>query len=179
MLAEMPGSSVDDALLRKCEREIPKWLETWRCPELADRLVVSVSTRMRTTLGRCSPRAGQIQIAAFLLDAPEALLREVLCHEVAHAAVSDVHRQRLKPHGPEWKELMRAAGYRPRARLPRELLESVPGWRPRRVVWEHRCPVCHATRRAGRPVKEWRCGACWNIWRRGRLEVTRVELRGN
>jgi predicted SprT family Zn-dependent metalloprotease len=42
----------------------------------------------------------------------------VLCHELAHLAARERHGDRIRPHGPEWKALMRAAGYEPKTRLP-------------------------------------------------------------
>jgi predicted SprT family Zn-dependent metalloprotease len=42
------------------------------------------------------------------------VLREVLCHELAHFAVWYVHGRSARRHGLEWRELMELAGYTPR-----------------------------------------------------------------
>jgi hypothetical protein len=56
---------------------------------------------------------------------------------------------------------MRRAGWAPRVRIPAEELASLPAPAQRaRVLWDHRCPLGHARRLAGRPVRQWRCVAC-------------------
>jgi hypothetical protein len=52
-------------------------------------------------------------------DALRDLLEEVLCHELAHVAVYRLHGRAVRPHGPEWKGLVAAAGFKPRARFER------------------------------------------------------------
>jgi predicted SprT family Zn-dependent metalloprotease len=154
---------------------IAPWAETWGLPGLEHRLEVQVSTRLRTTLGRCVPARGQLRIAAFLLEAPEELLHEVLCHEAAHAAAHERHGPRIRPHGREWRLLMTEAGFTARARFPAESLAALPdAARRARVLWEHRCPTCHVMQRAGRPVKEWRCTRCRSAGLPGRLRITRL-----
>jgi predicted SprT family Zn-dependent metalloprotease len=129
---------------------------------------------MRTTLGRCHPERAEVRIASFLLDASESLQREVVCHEVAHAAVHELHGRAARPHGREWKVLMRAAGYEPRVRFPAELLAQLPApARGQRIAWEHRCPVCHAVRLAGRPVRQWRCSRCLGAGLPGEVVIER------
>jgi hypothetical protein len=51
-------------------------------------------------------------------SAPDGLLQEVLCHEMAHLATRELHGRNVRPHGPEWKALMTSAGFEPRTRLP-------------------------------------------------------------
>ena len=72
---------------------------------------------MRVCLGRCRVSQGHIRIAEFLLAGPADLLEEVLCHEVAHAAVAIKLGTGVRPHGGEWRGLMRDAGYEPRVRI--------------------------------------------------------------
>jgi predicted SprT family Zn-dependent metalloprotease len=73
---------------------------------------------MSRSLGRCALRTGDIRLNARLLDGPEAALLEVACHEAAHAASYILHGPKARPHGREWKALMRAAGYQPIVRWP-------------------------------------------------------------
>ena len=153
---------------------IAEWAALWDALELPGRVRVTASSRLRTTLGRCHPETAEVRIASFLLDAPESLLREVVCHEVAHAAVHVLHGRGPRPHGLEWKALMRTAGYQPRVRFPAGLIADLPRRAGnRRVVWEHRCPVCHAVRTAGRPVREWRCARCRGAGLAGKVLIER------
>ena len=142
---------------------------------MADELTITLSTRFRTCLGRCTPGSNEIRVAAFLVQASPELLREVLCHEAAHAAVYRLHGGGVRPHGREWRHLMRAAGFRPRASIPSDELDRQPvEMARRRVRWEHRCPTCGMRHSAGRPVKTWRCANCRRRGLDGRLEIRRV-----
>jgi len=154
---------------------LTEWSSAWCVPDLAGVVRIEISRRMRRSLGRCHPRTGLIRLNAALLGEPEELQREVLCHEAAHVAVYLLHRNRngVRPHGLEWKQLMRAAGFGPRvrmdpARLSRKSQEAV---RPA-VCYRHRCPVCGASRVAGRPVHRWRCRACHESGLKGKLEIS-------
>src|SRR5690606_3651881 len=44
---------------------------------------------------------------ALLERHPEEFFRQVVAHEVAHAVARLVYGRRIKPHGPEWRTLMR------------------------------------------------------------------------
>jgi predicted SprT family Zn-dependent metalloprotease len=153
---------------------VATWLTLWGVPELERHLTISVSTRLRTSLARCFLARSEIRIASFLVAAPEPLVREVLCHEAAHAAVVALHGRRVRPHGVEWRGLMSVAGFEPRARLREDSLALPIRSRRARVLWEHRCPVCQARRLAGRPVKQWRCAACCEVGLPGRLLIQRA-----
>ena len=106
---------------------VPGWAEAWGVPGLESRLSVCFSTRMSRSLGRCQPERKLIRLASWLREAPDVLLAEVLCHEVAHVAVHELHGRGCRPHGREWKALMRTAGYQARARIPEDQLP--PMWR--------------------------------------------------
>jgi len=164
------------------------WEEVWGLPGLLDSVTVEFSTRMRVSLGLCRPVQGRIRLAASLRnggadagtgglsasDTRSSLLEEVLCHELAHVAVHRLYGRRAKPHGPEWKSLLVKAGYEPRVRV----LENDPrlpaAFNKPRPRWEHRCPVCHARRVAGRPVRQWRCVACRKAGLSGKLVITKL-----
>lgn len=95
--------------------DVAEWTRLWGVPGLEERLDIRFSGRLLRSLGRCNPSRGLIRLKPRLAVGDDALLREVVCHEVAHAAVFAIHRRRVRPHGKEWGALMRAAGYRPRA----------------------------------------------------------------
>jgi len=95
--------------------DVEGWMRLWGVPGLEERLDIRYSGRLTRSLGRCHPAHGLVRLKRSLADGDPALLREVVCHEVAHAAVFAIHRRRVRPHGKEWGALMRAAGYRARA----------------------------------------------------------------
>ena len=97
---------------------IREWFAGWKLGPPPSDLKITVSNRLKTALGRCRPEQPEIRLAAFLLDGPSPLLREVLCHEAAHVAVHVRFGRASKPHGPEWKSLMALAGFEPRVRIP-------------------------------------------------------------
>jgi len=150
-----------------------EWAGAWSVPDLADRVHFEMSSRMRTSLGRCYPQTGKVRLNTALLDEPEELLREVACHEAAHVAVYLLHGNAARPHGREWKELMAAAGFAPRVRMDPTLLSHrfQRAARPR-SVYRHHCPVCGASRTARRPVHRWRCRACRQSGLEGKLSIT-------
>jgi predicted SprT family Zn-dependent metalloprotease len=74
-------------------------------------------------LGRCDLRSLQISLnGVLLLDENEDLLRETLCHELAHVVASVRYGTRIAEHGEEWCEYMRRAGFAPRAVIPATLV---------------------------------------------------------
>ena len=155
---------------------VARWSDVWELPGLAERVHIEVSARMRVSLGQCRVSRGEIRITECLLDGPSNLLEEVLYHEVAHAAVGFKFGTRARPHGREWRGLMRDAGVTPRVRLSdADLAREAPAVLGRRVLWQHRCPVCQACRMAGRPVRAWRCATCGILRFGGRLEISRVQ----
>ena len=60
---------------------------------------------MTRSLGVCYPRRGTVRLAAYLQTAERPLVEEVLCHEMAHLAARELHGDRVRPHGREWKTL--------------------------------------------------------------------------
>lgn len=185
-----PGPRPGALKLGDLQPQLEAWTALWSCPGLAPALDVRFTTRLRTSLGRCFPERREIRLASYLLDGPRPLLEEVLCHEAAHAAVFALHGGRRRPrgprpygprphgprpHGPEWKRLMRLAGFAPRVRIPAAEMADLPAPAQRaRVVWDHRCPLGHARRLAGRPVRQWRCAACRQAGLPGTLVIERT-----
>lgn len=146
--------------------QLARWASLWRLPGLEHRVSISFSPRMRRCLGRCMPQQGIIRLNPRLVRDPPMLL-EVVCHELAHAAVFELYGRKVRPHGVEWAALMRAAGFEPRVRVHWPFAGQ--GAR-----FEHRCPVCQASRIGGRRVRQWRCVTCLRAGRGGRLEITRL-----
>jgi predicted SprT family Zn-dependent metalloprotease len=154
---------------------ISAWAESWGVPGLERRVAIALSARMRTSLGRCIPSRAEVRIAQFVLEGPDALVEEVLCHELAHVAVAELHGAGVRAHGGEWRALMQRAGRKPRARIPASELEvAIPHGQSSRVLWAHRCLSCEMTHMAGRPVKSWRCKACRQRGLSGELLISRV-----
>jgi len=150
----------------------------WELPELPERVSIVTSGRLRTSLGLYDPGLRQVRLAAFLEHGDDALFREVVVHELAHAAVHvmSARGRRPRPHGREWKQLMRAAGQYPRVRMPREIVQALlpESALRKRARWAHDCPVCGIAHEAGRPMRRWRCRACMEAGRSGVLTITRV-----
>jgi len=173
-------SPSDETLRAFAAPHLARWGALWDQPGLAAAVRVTSSGRLRTSLGLCRPGRAELVVARFLLDGPESLLIEVLCHEAAHAVVHARHGRCVRPHGVEWRRLMEMAGYRGRARLPEARLAELPeAARRRRVLWEHRCPSCGRRRLAGRPVSGWRCLPCARTGGTGQLIVRRRAMTGD
>ncbi len=177
----MPGEPFERSGLTKIwHREAPRLSRLWNQPQLGKRLLVHVNPRLRATVARFVPRLGAIQVAPPIADTTDrALVREVLCHEAAHAVVFWAHPE-ARPHGEEWAQLMVLAGFharptfscrRPLSGLERGAKRSAP--RPGLV--EHRCPVCQTIRFSPRPVSRWRCSACVRAGLEGRFVTTRLD----
>ena len=160
---------------------LEEWGELWATPELASRVTVRFSGRLKRSLGRCRPSTGRITLAERLKSEPRSLLHEVLCHEAAHVATYLRFGAAAKPHGPEWQALVQEAGFEPKVRIAEHRLgDTPPTPRQRRspkahVHYEHRCPVCGLVRVARRKVPSWGCTACAEVGLSGRLDITRVE----
>lgn len=182
------GHAVVSAAERDFRALVAPWAATWGLPGLDAELSIALSTRLRSTLGRCRPAAGRITLRADLVDGPSERLREVLCHEAAHVAAFRLFGRRARPHGPEWRGLVAAVGFSPRVRAPALVQEAASAEgpdskrldggrapaenRPTRS-YEHRCPVCHTARFARRPVLRWRCAECLDAGLEGGLLITR------
>jgi len=147
---------------------VARCAEVWNEPGLPARLTLVVGQRLERSFGRCYPGRGLVRIARFVLDLPAQLRNEIICHEAAHLVV-------FEPHGTEWKDLMRSVGLTPRVRIQLAPAEAALSARPgsARVLYEHRCPVCHAVRFASRRVSQWRCRECVTVGLPGLLEISR------
>lgn len=97
------------------------WCELWQAQNLIPRIRIEVSKRQSTSLGLAYRGRDLVRINHSLLGGDrEHLLREVLCHELAHiiAHSLSIADREARPHGREWRALMVAAGFKPRVTVP-------------------------------------------------------------
>lgn len=157
---------------------IAEWASLWGVPGLERRVSVRFSARLSASLGRATPARRSVRLAAALRTGPPAFLAEVLCHELAHVAAWEIHGEGIRPHGREWKELMRQAGYRPSTRLTPPPGLALPRPRPRRrrrrYLYDHRCERCGWSRLARAVVRRWRCPPCAAAGGEGKLAIWRL-----
>jgi predicted SprT family Zn-dependent metalloprotease len=175
--------------LRELEHHARSWLALWGLPGFDEGLTIEWSSRLHRSLGRALPARRLVRLSPVLLTARRDLLLEAACHEIAHVVVRLLHRGPCRPHGPEWAQLVRAAGFPPRTRVPfadhamartsagRIAIPRDHGNSGRLYI--HACPVCHMRRLARRRVARWRCAACVAAGLDGRLTVTAVEARSS
>lgn len=150
-------------------RVLTRWATLWRTPGLVDRVTVEFSPRLARTLGRVRPASGIIRLNALLQNVPREFLLEVLCHEAAHVAVYLTHGLKTQPHGQEWRDLVRRAGYTPTTKLAHP---SLPQPRPKpsskvsalapRPATRHRyrCPICQHDYFVRRKSSRLHCTVC-------------------
>lgn len=145
-------------------------LASWGEHRLIGQVEVSVSPRLKTTIGLADVRNRRIRLNKALINSDQATVNEVLCHELAHIVVFERHGRAARPHGKEWQALLYSAGYPPRTRMPAVELPSLPA-----PAWfEHYCPVCQAARLARRRMSRWRCHACLSSGLDGKLAIERI-----
>jgi len=154
---------------------IDGWGERWGLPGLAARVTVETSPRMRRMLGSCDPARGRVKLNLLLFHEDNRdLLLETLCHEVAHAAAYRIHGRRVRPHGREWRALLTAAGFPPRARIPvAEIGGALPPRRRAPYLYRHVCRDCARVFTARRTDRRWRCRPCSEAGRSGLFTVLR------
>lgn len=111
-------------------------LALWGRPGLA--YTLRYNRRMRTRAGAAFPLRHHIDLNPRLLAGEPAACREVFAHELAHLVVHADHGLGVRPHGPEWRALMRAAGFEPRARHGFDVRRS----RRRRWLYLFLCARC-------------------------------------
>jgi predicted SprT family Zn-dependent metalloprotease len=164
----------DNGLPYRIEHRLNRWLTRWETPALIGNLRVEFSPRLRRAFGRCYQEERLIRLTPSLRTSQSHLLAEILCHEAAHAAVYELYGIAAKPHGSEWEELMRVAGFEPRVRIPVVVRSGETGDEGR-VVWLHHCPNCEKSRHAMRPMHRWRCRTCVEDGSEGRLVIRREQ----
>ena len=139
---------------------ISRWARKWGVRNLGGFVAVTFSKRMRRSLGRARIRSGKVTLNADLLSASRRRQLEVLCHEVAHIATFQLFGAGARPHGPEWKGLLSAAGYKPSTRLTGIRFRHYPTKTARPIRLRFHCPVCHSTYFAPRNPSRLYCAEC-------------------
>jgi SprT protein len=84
-----------------CRKSLDRWLRDRDVPRLRGNSRIEWSQHLTRSLGRCYPDRRLIRISSHLQSAPDGLLQEVLCHEMAHLAARELHGRNVRPHGPE------------------------------------------------------------------------------
>lgn len=138
-------------------------------------LRVRFNTRLKATLARWVASGDVIELNPSAANRSAKERREIICHEAAHRAVHDLYGRSARPHGPEWRALVEAAGFEARTTLFRcgKLRRRASG----AFVYRHVCQVCHFSKRAKRRIVRWRCPECRAIGLEGKLHVERVRVR--
>lgn len=166
--ATTPTIKLTPSQMPGVRKVIRRWAKLWRAETLVE-TAVEWSPRLSRSLGRAYPQRMLIRLHARLRDPHySALLREVLCHELAHLAVFALHGRDASLHGLEWRRLVELAGYEPCTGI--HLPEFVSP-EPLPVRFEHFCPKCHAKRLAKRRQPSWRCVACRRLGLEGNLII--------
>jgi predicted SprT family Zn-dependent metalloprotease len=155
-------------VLRYCER-------VWSAPDLASSVTVQISSRLKSSLGRCSPATGRVSLHPLLADAPRSLFAAVLCHELAHVIAYRRFNRSAAPHGPEWQTLVRTAGFDPAVAIPYPTSPVKKQKSQARYAFAHICPVCQTRRFARRGIRRWRCAECQAAGLSGELEITTMD----
>jgi predicted SprT family Zn-dependent metalloprotease len=156
---------------------VRRWFSIWGLRGFEKSVTICFSCRMSRVFGRCYVKERLITIAERLREMPLAILEEVLCHECAHLAASQLFGGNCRPHGPEWAQLVRSAGFEPRRRLVLDKNAISTPNRQRSYVYVHSCPVCQTQRVARRMVRTWRCAGCRSSGLNGLLEIQRYQFQ--
>ncbi len=177
-LEEVPSS-----VLEVAEQWLGEWARLWKLPKRETPITVEFSNRLRSSLGRSYPQRGLIRLHTQLCSSDnegkeKVALREVLCHEAAHIAVFSIHGSDARPHGAEWQNLVRLAGFEPRVRAVSDVSPAVARDAGETILpVEHRCPVCHAVRFGRRRMRSWRCAECVSVGLDGVMSIVQQPRR--
>ena len=142
-------------------RQISRWGEVWGVADLPERITITLSTRLKKTLGRVRPMSGVVTLNAKLASVQRSVFLEVLCHEVAHVVAYILHGSQAKPRGPEWRALVSAVGYKPSTSMNARWLPDPATEEAHLGKREHyRCSVCQADYFVSRRSSHLYCEAC-------------------
>jgi len=162
-------------LSKDLQQAIQSWSRLWGVPKLSKEIKVRFNARLRSTVARFLSDRNLVEVGPRFLSL-RSKHREILCHELAHAAANKSTNADHSPHGVDWAKLVRSAGFNPSARLNVHRTPSRKT-KSRGLSYEHRCLVCQFVRMARRPVYSWRCPECVRCGLSGELTVKRSYLR--
>lgn len=168
-------TSAENSNPRRLRSALMNWGTVWGIQNLGRRVKIIFSPHLKRSLGRCDVVGHSISLNLVCKTLPRRKLLEILCHEAAHIAVREIYGDSTRPHGAEWQQLVRAAGYEARATTRLDTLNPAGAVKVgSRSLYRHRCPVCQMCRTAPRSMRSWRCAACVEVGLDGRLVITRV-----
>ena len=147
-----------------------RFLRIWGVEDLASDITINYSPRLHSSLGLTCVASKEIKLNSLLKKSNIELFDEVLCHELAHIAVHEIYGPETQPHGREWSELMRNAGFEPNIRL--RTGTKFEKANPR--SFEHICPICQKVRFARRRMANWRCKSCLDAGLGGKLLIREI-----
>ncbi|MEQ1862590.1 MAG: SprT-like domain-containing protein [Chthoniobacteraceae bacterium] len=144
------------------------WLMPMGYAELAGRVRVCWSSRMRSTAGMAYPKTAMIKLNPRLREFGDDEIDRTLRHELAHLlAHHRVGRRKIAPHGREWRRACTDLGLNDEKRC-----HTLP--LPRRTVERrhaYRCPSCESEIRRVRPFRRaTACLACCRKHSSGRYD---------
>ncbi len=154
-----------DPALEELAREL---LLQQGAPDLAGRVVVEWSSRLRTAAGRAEYRVSRVLLNCRLCAHGEAEVDRTLRHELAHLlAQFRAGRRRLAPHGIEWRRACADLGIADETRC-----HNLP-FPTRRLArrYLYLCPHCRREFPRTRPLRRTSaCLACCRDFNRGRYD---------
>ncbi len=136
-------------------------LELWGAPGRGFRW--RWNFRMRSRAGAAWLHEDRIDLNPRLLAQNPDSWKAILAHELAHLLVHDRHGEEARPHGPEWRDLMRRAGHPPAATHSfdtRGLRRQRPRRKNRAWLFLHCCLHCTASWISGRLRRDRVCPNC-------------------
>jgi len=153
---------------KELRASILKFCSLWDVEELQGDIHVEFSTRLTRSLGRTQPLKKIIRLNRKLRTTLNDHLEEVICHELAHIAAVHQHGDSIRPHGEQWQNLVRMAGYEPSIRIQVNG-QTCSGKSTGR--YKHQCPVCHSQHIGRTRMTRWRCTECVANGLSGELEI--------
>lgn len=164
-------------LLRKLSGRI---LAAWDADDLATRVKVGYHPRLRTTLGRACYTDFRVELNPRLLGEHPGELIPTLAHELAHLVVFTRFGREARPHGREFRLLLRRLGLSDEARhdLPVAHLRRPRG----KYLYLHRCCDCGSSFVARSLRRQYYCTTCgpgmeWDVFRVPNNEAGRKLLQ--
>ncbi len=160
--ARPPGR---DPALEQLAREL---LLQQGAADLAGRVVVEWSSRLRTAAGRAEYRVSRVLLNCRLCPHGEAEIDRTVRHELAHLlAQFRAGRRRIAPHGPEWRRACADLGIADEKRC--HTLPFPTHRQARRYLYL--CPHCRREFPRTRPLRRpSACLACCRAFARGRFD---------